>query len=200
MALTRRALKAMGIEEEKIDEIITMHTETVDGLKADLEEAKAAAKEVPALQKKLKQAEEDLEAAMKDGWKDKHDKVKKDFDEYKAEQTAKETRAAKEAAVRAYFESKNIVGNSLELAMRGSKEEVTAIELENGRIKDASALDALIAGAFSGLVGTTTTRGAVTANPPANTGGNTLTKSEIMKIKDPVERQTAIAKNMNLFQ
>ena len=36
MALTRRALKAMGIEDEKIDEIITMHTETVDGLKADV--------------------------------------------------------------------------------------------------------------------------------------------------------------------
>ena len=33
MALTRRALKAMGIEDEKIDEIITMHTDTVDGLK-----------------------------------------------------------------------------------------------------------------------------------------------------------------------
>ena len=36
MALTRRALKAMGIEDEKIDEIINMHTETVDGLKADV--------------------------------------------------------------------------------------------------------------------------------------------------------------------
>ena len=36
MALTRRALKAMGIDEEKIDEIIALHTETVDGLKAEI--------------------------------------------------------------------------------------------------------------------------------------------------------------------
>ena len=43
MALTRRALKAMGIEDEKIDEIITMHTDTVDGLKADVAKYKADA-------------------------------------------------------------------------------------------------------------------------------------------------------------
>ena len=48
MALTRRALKAMGIEDEKIDEIITMHTETVDGLKADVAKYKADAETLPA--------------------------------------------------------------------------------------------------------------------------------------------------------
>lgn len=35
LALTRRSLKAMGIDDEKIDEIIAMHTETVNGLKDD---------------------------------------------------------------------------------------------------------------------------------------------------------------------
>nr|DAG23749.1 MAG TPA: hypothetical protein [Caudoviricetes sp.] len=33
MALTRRSLKAMGIEDEKIDEIIAAHAETVDAYK-----------------------------------------------------------------------------------------------------------------------------------------------------------------------
>lgn len=31
MALTRKMLKAMGIGEEQIEEIIEAHTETVDG-------------------------------------------------------------------------------------------------------------------------------------------------------------------------
>ena len=56
MALTRRALKAMGIEDEKIDEIINMHTETVDGLKADVAKYKADAETLPGIQKQLEKA------------------------------------------------------------------------------------------------------------------------------------------------
>ena len=53
MSLTRRALKAMGIEDEKIDEIITMHTDTVDGLKADVAKYRADAEALPEVQKQL---------------------------------------------------------------------------------------------------------------------------------------------------
>ena len=60
MALTRKMLKAMGIEDEKIDQIIEAHSETVDGLKGELEIAKSAAKgdadKVTALQKELEDA------------------------------------------------------------------------------------------------------------------------------------------------
>ena len=35
MAFTRKMLKAMNIEDEKIDQIIDAHSETVDALKAD---------------------------------------------------------------------------------------------------------------------------------------------------------------------
>ena len=43
MALTRKMLKAMGIEDEKIDQIIEAHTETTDALKQQRDEAKAEA-------------------------------------------------------------------------------------------------------------------------------------------------------------
>lgn len=171
MALTRKFLKAMGIEEEKIDQIIEAHTETVSGLKDSLEKAEAAAKDLPGVQKELDAAKADLEAAKKDGWRDKHDALKKEFEDYKTGVTAKETRAAKEAAARAYYESKGITGKALEIAMRGSGAEIEALELEEGKIKDAAALEALVKGDFSGLVSTTTTTGANTANPPANNGG-----------------------------
>ncbi len=65
LALTRRALKAMGIEDEKIDEIITMHTDTVDGLKADVAKYKADAEALPEVQKQLEKAQADLEAGKK---------------------------------------------------------------------------------------------------------------------------------------
>ena len=196
MALTRRALKAMGIEDEKIDEIINMHTETVEGLKAEVTKYKADSEALPKVQREL----DTLKAAGDGGLQDKYDKVKKEFDDYKAEISAKETKAAKEKAARAYYESKGITGKSLDIAIRGSSEEINALEMDGDKIKDASALDELVNGTFSGLVSTTTVRGANTANPPANSGGNAMTRDEIFKIKDATARQTAIKENINLLQ
>ncbi len=202
MALTRKFLKAMGIEEEKIDQIIEAHTETVRGLKDSLEKAEAAAKDLPSVQKELGVARDELEAVKKDGWKDKHDTLKKEFEDYKKGVTAKEAKAAKEAAARAYYESKGITGKALDIAMRGSGGEIEALELgEDGKIKDTAALEALVKGDFSGLVCTTTTTGANTANPPANTGGG-MTKADIYKKDDKgrylmsaSERQKALMEN-----
>jgi hypothetical protein len=53
MALTRKFLKAMGIDEEKIDEIITAHSDTVNGLKDERDKYKDAAEKLPSVQKEL---------------------------------------------------------------------------------------------------------------------------------------------------
>ena len=126
--------------------------------------------------------------------------LKKSFDDYKAEIANNQAKEAKEKAVRAFYESKGITGKNLEIAMRGSRAEIDGIELDGDKIKDNSALDALVNGDFSGLVATTTTKGANTANPPANNGGKTgKTKEEIMAIRDPAVRQAEIAKNPEAF-
>ena len=78
MSLTRRALKAMGIDEEKIDEIISMHSETVDGLKADVAKYKADAEALPEVQKQLEKAQADLEAGKKDSYKVKYEALKEE--------------------------------------------------------------------------------------------------------------------------
>ena len=196
MALTRKMLKAMGIEEEKIDQIIEAHSETVDSLKADRDNYKKDADQLKSVREEL----DDLKAKGDDGWKEKHDKLKGEFDKYKGDIEAKETKANKEKAVRAFYESKGITGKNLEIAMRGSRVEIDGIELDGDKIKDNSALDALVKGDFSGLVATTTTKGANTANPPANNGGKTgKTKEEIMAIRDPAVRQAEIAKNPEAF-
>lgn len=165
----------MGIEDEKIDQIIEAHTETVDGLKTSLEQAQADAKALPDVQKELDETKASLEAAKKDGWKDKHDALKKEFEDYKTGVTAKETKAAKESAVRAWYQSKGITGKALDIVMRGSGAEIEALKLkEDGSIEDASALETLVKGDFSSLVSNTTTTGADTPTPPATgeKGGN----------------------------
>ena len=128
--------------------------------------------------------------------------LKQSFDDYKAEIANKQAKEAKEKAVRAFYESKGITGKNLEIAMRGSRAEIDGIELDGDKIKDNSALDALVKGDFSGLVATTTTKGANTANPPANNGGDKLTKADIYKkdergryIMSASERQKALAEN-----
>ena len=202
MALTRKLLKGMGLTDEQVDTIIEAHTDTVDGLKADVSKYKTDAEKLSSVQKEL----DDLKAKGDDGWKEKHDKLKDEFDKYKGDIEAKETKANKEKAVRAFYESKGITGKNLEIAMRGSRAEIDGIELDGDKIKDNSALDALVKGDFSGLVATTTTKGANTANPPANNGGTKLTKAEIYARDEhgryklsTAERQKALAENPELL-
>lgn len=192
MALSRRMLKALGIDDEKIDQIIEAHAETVDGLKEKLAKAEADAATLEAVTKER----DELKAGgdFKKKFEDEH----KAFEDFKKDIANKETRAAKEKAVRAYLETKNITGGNLDIAMRGLSAEIDAAELDGEKIKDTKQLDELIGGTFKGLVVTTTQTGTQTATPPANTGG-TMTKEQIMSIKDTAARQKAISENHTLF-
>lgn len=194
MALTRKLLKGMGLTDEQVDTIIDVHTDTVDGLKADVSRYKADAEKLPSVQKQL----DDLKAAGDGGYKEKYEKEHSDFEAYKSGVTAKESKAAKEKAVRAYFESKNITGANLDLAMRGCGEEMAALELDGEKIKDTKALDALVDGTYKGLVAKASVR--VDMGGRLNDGGKPMTKDEIMKITDRAERRAAIAANMDLFR
>ena len=197
MALTRKFLTAMGLTAEQVDSIIEAHTGTVDGLKEQLNTAKEKATKLDDVQKEL----DALKAKGGEDYKDKYEKEHKAFEDFKKEQTAKETRTAKETAVKAYFESKGITGANLTIAMRGAKDEVNAIELDGDKIKDAKALDDLIAGEYAGLVVTKKTTGAQTAKPPAtNTSSTIKTKEDIYKkdehgryLLDTNERQRALS-------
>ena len=186
----------MGLTDEQVDTIIEAHTDTVDGLKADVSKYKADAEKLPGVQKQL----DDLKAAGDGGYKEKYEKEHSDFEAFKSDITAKETKAAKEKAVRAYFESKNITGANLDLAMRGCGEEMAALEMDGDKIKDTKSLDALIGGTYKSLVSTTQIKGASPATPPGSTGNGAMTKDQIMQIKDRAERRAAIAANINLFE
>lgn len=199
MALTRKSLKAMGLTDEQVDSIVEMHTETVDGLKEKLKTAEEKAEKLDGVQKEL----DGLKAKGGDDYKAKYEAEKKAFADYKADQTAKETKAAKEKAARAYFEAKNITGNNLAIALRGAKDEISGIELDDkGGIKDSKALDALVDGEFASLVVKSSARGAATATPPGSkSSGAPMTRAEVYakddkgRFKlDASQRQEALAK------
>lgn len=204
MALTRKFLRALGIEDDKIDQIIDAHTETVDGLKEALEKAQADADKLPDIQKQLETAQADLDAAKKDSYKVKYEALKEDFEGYKEEQAKKETRAAKETAYRAFLREAGISEKRLDTVIRCS--DVDGIELtEKGAIKGADRLRESVMAEWSDFIVETHIEGANTPNPPANTGGGTvLSTDEIMKVDDYRERQQLwgerIAANPELYR
>ena len=195
MSLTRKMLKAMGIEEEKIDQIIEAHSETVDSLKADRDSYKEDAEKLKDVQKEL----DDLKAKGDDGWKEKHDRLKAEFDQYKNDVQEKETKAAKEAAYRAILKDANLSEKGIEKAVKYA--DWDKIELgEDGKLKGANDHIKAAREEWAEYVTTTTTTGAKTSTPPVNNGGKTgKTKEEIMAIRDPAVRQAEIAKNPEAF-
>lgn len=201
MALTRRSLKAMGIDEDKIDEIIAMHTETVNGLKSDLDKYKTDAARLPEVEKQLEQAQNDLEAGKKDSYKVKYEALKEEFEGYKTEQTKKENHATKEKAYRALLQEAGVSEKRIDSVLRVS--DIDSVELDDsGAVKGADKLMENIKTEWADFITTTETRGAQTANPPVNNGGAKMTKADIYKKDDhgryvfsASERQNALIEN-----
>ena len=195
MALTRKLLKGMGLTDEQVDTIIEAHTDTVDGLKADVSKYKTDAEKLTDVQKEL----DELKAKGDDGWKEKHDKLKGDFDTYKKDVEAKETQAAKEKAYRDILKDAGLSEKGIEKAIKYA--EWGKIELEtDGKLKGASDHIKAVKEEWAEYVTTTTTTGAKTSTPPANNGGSVKTKEEIYKMENgryvlsASERQAELAK------
>ena len=195
MALTRKSLKAFGLTEEQVDSIIEMHTETVDGLKADISRYKADAEKLPIVQKEL----DDLKDAKDGGYKEKYEKEHKAFEDFKTEQTAKETRAAKEKAYRELLVSAGISEKRVDTVLKVS--DLEKVELEDGKIKGADELVKTIKTEWADFIVNTRTKGAEVHNPPANntSGKGDKSRADILSIRDGVERRRLMKENPDLF-
>ena len=201
MAFTRKFLSALGIEADKIDEIINAHIEVVDGLKEERDNFKKNAEKLADVEKELTKAKEKL-AKNGEGEtvsKEDYDKLKKEYDDYKADIDAKNTRAEKENAFRELLKSVGVSEKRINAIIKVS--DIDGLELDkDGKIKDVEKRTENVKTEWADFIETTTTRGANTANPPANNGkGTGKTKEEIMAIRDPAVRQAEIAKNPEVF-
>ena len=197
MAFTRKMLKAMGIEDEKIDQIIDAHSETVDALKADRDAYKEDAAKLAAVQKEL----DELKAKGDDGYKAKYEAEKAAHDALKADIAAKETKKAKTDAYRELLKGANIDEKRIATILRAEAPTIDKIELDaDGKIKNAEQYTESIKSDWADFIVTQSAKGTNTATPPANGGtATTKTREDILKIKDAGERQKAIAENPTLF-
>ena len=197
MGFSRKMLKAMNIEEEKIEQIIDAHSETVDALKAERDGFKEDAAKLAAVQKEL----DELKAKGDDGYKAKYEAEKAAHDALKADIAAKETKKAKTDAYRELLKGANIDEKRIATILRAEAPTIDKIELDaDGKIKNAEQYTQSIKSDWADFIVTQSAKGTNTATPPANGGAaTTKTKEDILKIKDAGERQKAIAENPTLF-
>ena len=197
MGFSRKMLKAMNIEEEKIEQIIDAQSETVDALKAERDAYKEDAAKLAAVQKEL----DELKAKGDDGYKAKYEAEKAAHDALKADIAAKETKKAKTDAYRELLKGANIDEKRIATILRAEAPTIDKIELDaDGKIKNAEQYTQSIKSDWADFIVTQSAKGTNTATPPANGGtASTKTKEDILKIKDAGERQKAIAENPTLF-
>lgn len=166
MALTRKLLKGMGLTEEQVDTIIEAHTDTVEGLKADIETYKSDAEKLPGVQKEL----DDMKAAGDGGYKEKYEKEKKAFEDFKNEQTAKETKQAKENAYRELLKAAGVSEKRIPAILKVT--DLNSVELEGDKVKDADKITETVKADWADFIESSNTSGTNTITPPANNTGD----------------------------
>lgn len=171
MALTRKLLKSLGLDDEKIDMIIEAHGETVDALKKERDGAVAEAGKVEELTRQLNEANEKLEKSGDAA------KVQADFDAFKEAIAKEKATATKRTAANSLLKEAGFASE----AVRGLI--LKTIDLEKweaddkGGIKDADAFKNSVNAEYADLTSKTQTDGTKPTDPP--TGGG--------KAKDPFE-------------
>ena len=144
MSLSRTDLKLIGLNDDQIESVIAAHSETVSALKQKYSELEARYSSVKENADRLPSVQKELDDLRKEDYKGKYDNLFASVEKGKA-------RAAKETAVKAYYEGKNIRGQNLTIAMRGT--DLDALQLDDsGNLADTASLDALVDGDFRPLV------------------------------------------------
>ena len=160
MSLTRKMLKAMSIEDDKIEQIIEAHTETVNALKEERDKALTEAAQVDDLKAKLEEAT----AEGGDDWQAKFEKEHSDFEEYKAKVESERVEADKANQYRKLLADAGVDPKRIDLLMRVT--DLSKVELEDGKLKDAESLTEGIKHEWADFITTVQKKGDKVETPP----------------------------------
>ena len=192
MALTRKMLKAMGLEESVIDSIIDAHSETVEALKKQRDDAQAEAGKVEDLTRQLNEANTKLSTAGDAA------KVQAKFEAFRQQEENEKREAAETADVLAICKDAGITRDSFLRAVGRDFDRSKIQRGEDGAISNRDALVEYVRKDFADFGSTTVEQGTPPVTPPAG-GYKGMTKEQIGAITDTAERRAAIAANLDLF-
>lgn len=167
MALTRKLLEGMGIEDKAIESIIEAHSDTVNGLKADRDKYKEQAAKVPDLQKQLEEAQS--AGNDTDEWEQKYNDEHQAFEDFKAQIEVERADAEKAQAYRGMLMAAGIDPKRIDAIMRVT--DLSKVEMEDGKLKEPGELEKAAKEEWADFVVKTQTKGSNPANPPKQVGG-----------------------------
>lgn len=195
--LTRKFLAGLGLDQTQVESVIQGHTESVDGLKDDLDKAKAELAELAAVRKELDEAKK--AASQNKVWQDEYESLRKNFEEFRDRQAAQATLASKKTAYSAVLRDLGIPERRIDSILRVTDFNEMSVS-EEGKLTNLDDVKATASKEWGDFIATPSEVGARVQNPPAtNASATTMTKKEIMAIKDARKRQEAIKANPTLF-
>ena len=165
MALTRKALKAMGLSDEQVDSVIEMHTETVDALKESRDTYKADADKLPAIQAEIDQLKAKAEENDGNAYKVKYEAIKEDFDKYKNEITEKEKSRKTKEAYRELLKSAGVSEKRIDSVLKVTDLKALKLDAE-GKLENAEDLTNSIKTEWADFIATEKKEGADVPTPP----------------------------------
>jgi hypothetical protein len=206
MALTKKQLKEIlseaGVDSEKmseaVDKIIDGHTTSIEALREERNNYKAEAEKVPDLEKEVEELQKSADSSKDDSFKVKYEAMKEEFDKFKNETTAKETARLKKDAYKKLLKELNVSEKRIDSVLKVTNLNDLKLDKE-GNFEDSDKLKESIKSEWSDFIVKTEVKGAKTTTPPANGGTKTMTKEEIMAIKDGATRRQKMAENPELF-
>lgn len=168
MALTRKYLKELGIEPEKIDLIIDAHTDVTNELKTERDALKDKIADLDGLKaenEKLK-----AETLSENELKTQYEAIKAEYEGYKKDVEAKETLKAKQDAYTELLKELKVSEKAFSKALKLA--DFDSMDIEDGKLKDADKVTEAIKTEWADFIEETSTEGADVDNPPSGDGSD----------------------------
>lgn len=189
-----------NIDASKIGDVVKAINNAVGKEFVDKKRYNEKLTEIDTLKGEKQNAEDKATGAEK--WKTKYEALKEDFDTYKKDVSAKETKATRENAYRALLKEAGVSEKRIDKVLKVS--DIDNLEMgEDGKFKDADKLIKDIKEEWSDFIVSSGTKGATVTTPPANVNGGKMSRAEIYKkdefgryVLSTAERQKAIAESL----
>lgn len=178
-------------------EICGRHKADLDSIMEERDNFKKSAEELSSVQA-------ELDSLKKDPYEVKYKALKEEYEQYKQDQTAKETRAVKEKAYREMLKEIGVSEKRIDAVIKVT--DIDGIELDkDGAIKEADKAKENAKTEWADFIQTATEKGAVITSPPVNNGNKKETPMSDIYKKDEhgryvltaEQRQKAIMDNLN---
>lgn len=154
-----RAILGEAHTDEIENRLIALHLGVVDPLKDDVQKYKGDAEKLPGILKEL----DDLKKAGTAS------DVQAAFDAYKQQVESEKSTAAKTAAVRSALKAAGVNREEFADLLMG-KVDLSKVEMDGDKLKDADGLINPLKGSYAGCFGTIEDKGTDKTDPPAGDG------------------------------